>query len=186
MLWTIGTFTMWLQSRLTMKNRGRTGVAGEYKAVLELADALNTQLLQARDIDTMDIFTLPESNLRHRITKDLRGGLMIYEMPRFTIGNMGECDARNGFRSLLKKEACWIILILMSLVPGFLVFILNHYMQSWVFFAFSATLVLTVCIGSSGKSRAVLFLWLFILLCFIPLLILLYLPSPQFWEGWNI
>jgi hypothetical protein len=169
-----------------MKNRGWIDVAGEYKAVLELADALNTQLPQARDIGTMDILTLPESNLRHRITKDLRGGFMIYEMPRLTTGNTGECDARNGFRSLLKKEAWWIILILLSLGPGFFVFILNHYMQSWVFFGFTATLVLTVCIGSSGKSRGVLFFWLFILLCFMPLFILLYLPSPQIWEGWNI
>lgn len=185
-LWTVGILTIWIQSHFTMENRGRTDVAGEYKAVLELAVALTTQLLQAREINTMGILTLSESNLRYRITKDLHGGLMIYGTPLLTSGNTGECNARNGFRNLLKKEVWWIILILMSLGPGFFVFILNHYMKSWIFFGFSATLVLTVCIGSSGKSRGVLFLWLFALLCFIPLLILLCLSSPQLWEGWDI
>lgn len=32
---------MWIESQITMKERGRTDVAGEYKAVLELANAIN-------------------------------------------------------------------------------------------------------------------------------------------------
>ena len=40
------TFTTWLRSSVTMGRRGRDDVVGEYKAVLDLADAISTHLAQ--------------------------------------------------------------------------------------------------------------------------------------------
>jgi hypothetical protein len=54
-------------------------VAGEYKAVLELADAIRANLPE--DVQGHDITTSTETNLRRRIKNDLRGGSISYETP---------------------------------------------------------------------------------------------------------
>jgi hypothetical protein len=170
-LWTVGIAIMWTQSYITMKNRGRKDVAGEYKAVLELADALNTTLVQNMDSSPQNTLNLTESTIRRRITKDLHGGSIAYETPLLAGGENGEGDHREELRKWLKKEAWWILVIVVSLAPCFFLFMTAPRGMSWILVEFLAALVFTVCIGTSGKSRGVLFLWSFTLLCLIPLLI---------------
>jgi hypothetical protein len=162
---------MWIQSHFTMKRQGRKSVAGEYKAVLELADALNSQFMHAREMGTQEILTLSESKLRLRIKKDLHGGLMTYKTPLLTSDDEGRGDVQKRFRSVLKAEAWWIIALLISWSTTFMAFHLFRYMIALIFLGLLVTLVLTVCIGSSGKSRGVLFLWLFSPLCLTPLFV---------------
>jgi len=163
-----------------MKHHGRTNVAGEYKAVLELADALNAQFMHAREMGTKDILALSESKLRRRIKKDLNGGLMTYETPLLTSNDEGKCNDKKGFRSLLKTEVWWIIPILMTWGANLMGFLLFPYAMALIFLGLLVTLVLTVCIGSSGKSRGVLFLWLFTPLCLTPLFVLLFYTIPSY------
>jgi hypothetical protein len=172
-IWTIGMLVMWTQAHFTMALRGRAEVAGEYKAVLELAAALNTHLLQPEEeTKSGALLALPEKVLRRRVTQDTRGGSMAYEQ------SLQTGDAWREISKVLRKEVWWILSILGSLGAVFLFSVMNLAFP-WVFAGASAALTLPVFIGTSGRSRAVILVWAFPLLCLIPLVVsfpLWYLP----------
>jgi hypothetical protein len=190
-----------------MQSHGRTKVAGEYKAVLELADALHTQLMyptqsQERmvqveiskedtyetksEIGVKSTLTLPESTLRRRVTKDLHGGSMAYDTPFNRSNFRPDAHAQRLFRDLLRKEAYWIVLFTLSIVPEISLFLTGlypHYegpgnttyistTMHLILVGFPAILLLSLCLGSTGKSRVVLFIWMFALFCIVPVLVL--------------
>nr|GFD59915.1 hypothetical protein [Tanacetum cinerariifolium] len=74
-----GITMMWVSAKLTMRQRGREDVSGEYRAVFELSDAMHEQLSPLQNEDAKDVREIDESTLRKRITKDLRGGTIAYE-----------------------------------------------------------------------------------------------------------
>jgi hypothetical protein len=137
-------------------------VAGEYKAVLELAAALNKQLLPAIPLENNGILTLTESNLRCRIKEDPHGGSMTYETSLLTSDDKNDDDAGTGFRGFLRKEGWWVVSILAFLGTGCGLFLSGFLINSWPCFSLSATLIFTMCVGSTGKSRIFIFLWLFL------------------------
>lgn len=84
LLWTTGILTMYTTSKLTRLRRGnRTKIAGEYRAVFELADAMHSQLLSLENDNSIcsggDAWRdLSEGELRKRIETQLRGGEISY------------------------------------------------------------------------------------------------------------
>ncbi|KAH7087845.1 hypothetical protein FB567DRAFT_592502 [Paraphoma chrysanthemicola] len=163
-IWTIGISAMWIQSYMTMKQRGRTHVAGEYKAVLELAHAITTQLHDAGQASAKEVLDLSESELRRRFKKDLNDGSIAYEAPLMSTG-------QHGFKTWLLAEMWWLAAILVVLGGFFSLCLLMPYAFSWVLGGFLAALVLTVCIGTTGMSRAVLLGWGIMVFCGLPLAI---------------
>ncbi|PSN68740.1 hypothetical protein BS50DRAFT_453521, partial [Corynespora cassiicola Philippines] len=74
LIWAIGIYSMWITSHFTMRRRGRTEVAGEQKAIFELANAMHEQLSR----HMKDIPNQPEASISKCITQDLHGGEISY------------------------------------------------------------------------------------------------------------
>ncbi|KAF2127858.1 hypothetical protein P153DRAFT_358024 [Dothidotthia symphoricarpi CBS 119687] len=74
--WTIGIYTMWLQTHYTMalRNRHADKISGEHLAVIELAAAMKKEL----NIEDTDAALLREKQLEQRVDKELRGGTISY------------------------------------------------------------------------------------------------------------
>ena len=77
-LWTSGMLIMYTTSKFTRLQHNRADVAGEYKAVFELADAMRDQLVQQEVEKAEHVTRITESELRKRIKIDLRGGTITY------------------------------------------------------------------------------------------------------------
>lgn len=167
-IWTIGIPILWTQSTMTMTARGRNDVAGEYKAVLELANAVTTQLLEAGKLSNNEILSLSESALRRRFKEDLNGGAIAYEAPLLE-------GKERGLRFWMLQEKWWVAAIVASLAGFFSMFVLLAGRLSgnlsWIPAGIAAALVLTVCIGTTGKSRAVLLMGGVLLFCVVPMAI---------------
>ncbi|CAN9197812.1 unnamed protein product [Alternaria alternata] len=91
-VWTLGLYIMWLRASMMTKQRGRKkeDVAGEQKAVLELAAAMREQVKGPTNEEGDDVSTLMEAKLHRLITKDLRGGSISYKTPLLLSGESGD------------------------------------------------------------------------------------------------
>jgi hypothetical protein len=167
-IWTLGVLTLWIQAYVLMENSGRTDVAGSYKAVLELAESMNTQLLEPIETDHKVLLDLPETTLSHRITERLHGGSIGYSSPLLISRVKSRGTKRREVFRLVKQNIWWVLVTLASL--SFSVWTLAEvpYLFSWTVVGLASSLVLSSFIGVHGKSRAILFFWLFISLCIIP------------------
>jgi hypothetical protein len=163
-MWTQAHFAMWTQAQFTMSPRDRSEVAGEYKAVLELANALNTQLLKPGETEPGSLLALPEKALCRRVAQDARGGSVAYEKPLLA-GN-----AWREFMTVIRKEVWWIVTILALFGAMIDSFFLNLG-DPWTFCGAYVSFVITVFVGTSRRSRAAIFLWVFLILCGVPLLL---------------
>lgn len=160
-LWSGGMYIMWLHSHLLMKKRGRNLLAGEHKAVLELADAMRAQIEEHGQETLGHSATLTEFELRRRITKDLNGGAISYKTSVILDGHDGRGDFNWGFKSWLKKEMWWLIAFLLSLAAvGTAV---AMYQQPIIFCicVLPFEIKMAMYIGTSNKSRGILLFWSF-------------------------
>jgi hypothetical protein len=161
--WTTGIWIMCLGSRTVMKRGGRTEVAGEYKAIFELADSMRTQI-QAYEKEHGDDFpAVTESSLRYRVNKDLRGGSMSYTTPLLPNGKDGQGDAEWSFRAWMKRKKMSIL----ALMVCFLGLGLGGYITV---LAAPLPLECGIClyIGTSRRSRLILFFWLYVVISVAP------------------
>lgn len=92
-IWTIGIGVMWIRTHIIMQRRGREYLAGEHKAILELANAMQDQLTDINAEGIKGVRTLNETKLRCRITKDLCGGSIAYTTPLLANGENGYGDS---------------------------------------------------------------------------------------------
>ncbi|KAE9969476.1 hypothetical protein EG328_006839 [Venturia inaequalis] len=74
LLWSIGTYVLWLNSRLSTIPTEEPEIAGGYKAVIELASVMNHQFGKNGE----DPLVLRERQIQTRIKRDLGGGRMKY------------------------------------------------------------------------------------------------------------
>lgn len=177
MLWTIGIFIMWIRSHKILRERGRKEVAGEHKAIFELAEAMRTQLISLGKDNVEDVPALGELDLRCRITKDLHGGSISYDYPQPPIRSIKD-NISAGWRTKLKakkekwwtwtrKEKWWLTTFFISYVLCSTVGWYSFY-PLWLFIiSLPLAFVFALCYGSTKKSRGVLFLWSFLLLSLI-------------------
>jgi hypothetical protein len=168
MLWTVGTFTMWLSSEITMKQRGRKHVAGEHKALLELANAMQDQLAMTTGSDVHGTANLSESELRRRIAADLDGGSISYSAP--LLSNSGG-NTEWGMVSYLKKEAWWLVALTIFCSASIAGGIYGLMPIAIAVVGFAVGLIITVSVGSTHKSKGIILWWSFWALAIAPELI---------------
>ena len=143
LVWTIGTYSMWLTAHLALKDGGRLNeVVGEYKAAVQLAKAIEKELKE-------DPLNLTERKLQKIIKKQLNGGKITYEsqIPRHQ--NIG---LRRRFWRWIKKSYWWfsaLVVFFITYVGSFLFYI---YLVVWTASMFIGA-VLAVTHGTTWKSR---------------------------------
>jgi hypothetical protein len=164
-LWSLGLLTMWIQTSITMKQRGRTDVVGENKAILELAYATNEQLEKPGEAAML---ALSEDALKSRVKRDVGGGTISYGTK--LLHNTDD-HAWRKLRTLLRKEMSCSLAILVALALDLWCLIVSKVRTSffWVFVGFWISVAFVLSIGLSERGRAFIFLWLLFLTCLIPL-----------------
>jgi hypothetical protein len=172
LVWAVGTYIMWLRSDIVMRRRSREEVTGEYKAILELSEAIRKQLDGHMDLEGDGVSAATESSLRRRITKDLRGGSIAYVTPLLSNRDGGVGDTDWGIKSWIWSEVWWLTLVVLTLAGALAIWITLPGTPGVVIGSgvcgLLVTLFLTMYISTSRKSRAVLFIWSFFLLTLVP------------------
>ena len=105
--WTVGIHIMWIHTHYTLALRNRLAeeISGEYRAILELAAAIETEL----DISDIDLCLLREQQLKDRIAKEIRGGTVAYAYPEATLKVH---SIRKGLEAWFKKDKWWFLAML--------------------------------------------------------------------------
>lgn len=174
---------MWLHSHSVMKRRGHTDIAGEHKAVLELAQAMQQQHVGLASIKeqheqeekdgastatTAIAIPITEASLRHRVTKELRGGSIAYTAPLLANGEIADDWT---LRAWVKAHK-WS---LAGMIPSFLLSLLTgtfRMLNTFVFIALPIELAAALYMGSTRASRSVIFFWAFVVCSIVPQVIL--------------
>lgn len=155
---------MWIHSVSVMAKRGRDSVAGEWKATLELADAMRAELDQY-DTDDLKAMTIKEFQLRNRIRNDIYGGSIAYSK---TLEDSVQCDSTYGMAALLKltplKLQIGLLCFVLSLIAPAIVNVIFKERMLYFINGFPIIAILLFTIGSSWKSNTVLFLWAIVII----------------------
>lgn len=164
LIWIIGTYSMYLRSSITMKKHGGKKVIGEYKAVFELANAMHTQLQDLPGkLELSDPSLMTDEQLKQHITRELRGGSIAFHCDALLDGEVHKGEAVWRFRNLLKKNAWWLTLLIITTGPAIsCATIFNMQLFSVVFLPLP--ILFAMYVRKSGKSGAVLVFWPVILL----------------------
>lgn len=171
-LWTIGITIMWALTKLTMKQRGREDVAGEYKAVFELSDAMREQLSPLQNEDAKDVREIDESTLRKRITKDLRGGTIAYETLLLSEGESSTADSDWSVKGWAKREAWWLLALVTSMIVSGLC--IRAFISQggrgdlFIFWALPFALMFSMYVGTTHRSRSMVLFWAALVVCVLP------------------
>ncbi|KAJ4375005.1 hypothetical protein N0V83_002084 [Neocucurbitaria cava] len=180
-IWSIGIYTLWLRSHIIMKKRDRQDVAGETKAVFELADAMRLQLEEHGVEEGFKISTLPESRLRRRIAKDLRGGTISYKTSLLQSGKDGEGDSGWGFKAWVKREKYWLAAFFVAIAVMLGGVLSSTVYTATVTYGLPLEIIFTMYLGKMDNSRVVIFLWSFIILSVFPQIVVsIVLASPSY------
>ena len=167
---------MWLRSHSIMKRRGRTDVAGEHKAILELAHAMQQQHAglapptkeQQEDSASTTAIPVTEATLHHRVTKELRGGSIAYAAPLLANGDTADTwTLRAWIKSHKWSLAGMLPACALSGLSGLFI-----YQGIWIFLALPLELAIALYMGSTRASRAVLFFWSFVLFSILPQMVM--------------
>jgi hypothetical protein len=182
LIWMIGAYLLWLRAHIVLNNRGTLDVVGEYKAVFELACAMQAQLEDTTKEEGHDVSSLTEAQLRRRITKDLLGGSISYK-PSLRLDE--DCDDMKadktgwGFKLWWRKEKWWFMGMLVAMGSWIATVIMApHVLFGWVL---PLVWLFAMFVSSSWKSRAVLLFWLLLILGAVPTICTTLIPI----EGWN-
>jgi hypothetical protein len=165
LIWTVGTYAIWLQAQLTLNHLGQDQVAGEYKAILEMAGAMQDQLIER----TSDPTQLSEKEIRHHIHVERKGG----SIPTRLIILKEKYFMRKGFVRWCRGTDKWWVLSLICLFVIILITIIygtNDYTGSMgfggVIFAFCLEpgiwfgSLFALCIGRRPGSSLLILLFL--------------------------
>ncbi|KAL6157539.1 hypothetical protein ACJQWK_06625 [Exserohilum turcicum] len=182
-VWSVGIYAMWLSAHSTMKRRGRTHVAGDHVAVLELADAMRSQGVHDTHTDTYEgkakgdvtttasttsVQTTPaftEEALRHRVTVELRGGSISYAAPLLSHGEAAR--EWGGVPTWLNRHK-WSILGMLVCIGASVTSAVMLARDIMILIPLPLQLGTALYIGSTRGSRAVVLYWAILLFGIIP------------------
>jgi hypothetical protein len=99
LLWSIGTYIMWLKAHLALRAHGEPEIVGEYKAVIELAAAMNNEFGKHNENTEF----LREQQIQGKIRHVMNGGTMWYDSPL----QGKEFTFWDGFKRWVKKDKWW-------------------------------------------------------------------------------
>lgn len=169
LIWTVGMYIMWLYSHATLRNRGRTDVAGEYKAILELANEIRKQLDFSRSKDSNDAVDMKESELYRRIAKDLRGGATRYNALSLPYqGNQGEASWIDDPVSYVEAEILWLIALAISALISIIAGVFDFLPMGIGLVGLTLALMVTLSVGTDRSSKSFILFWSFWALVVIP------------------
>ena len=166
MVWTIGNHAMWLNATIAASKKEKQCIAGEWKAVLELADAMREQLDQY-DTDDLKAMDITEVCIQKRIRYDINGGSIGYQKPNGSVINpFSQQMERHGVIIWLKQRLWWLLFLGVSL--GAMGFVGSYALGQFYFvMGFPPATIIAMVIGSSNFSRAILFMYSLPLFCLI-------------------
>jgi hypothetical protein len=152
-----------------MRRRGRKDQAGEYRAILELADAMHERLKEyGKEENDVPAFT--EAGLRRRITNELRGGSISYATPLLP---HRESYFGRDWRPWLERHRWSITTFVLCMILMAGAFTLS--MVDWVVLNQGLFLIplplewfIAFYLGASRRSCIVLFFWSFVVLSVVP------------------
>ncbi|KAH4006604.1 hypothetical protein HBI13_161020 [Parastagonospora nodorum] len=154
LIWSTGTYTMYLSSLALLHKRGRSksNVVGEYQAIFELSNAMHLELTQhIGSEEANSISHLTESQLQKHITSSLNGGSIAFHTS--SLSQEGTCR----FRHLLRKESWWIgFLVLATPAAVWCGFV--PYMAPAVM-VLPLPVVFAMYVRTTGGSAGVLLFW---------------------------
>jgi hypothetical protein len=168
LVWSIETWIMWLRSRSYLKRRGRTEVAGEYKAVFELADTIRTRIQEYEREHGDDVPAVTESGLRRRVMKDLRGGSISYTTPLLSNEKVGQGYAGWNFRAWMKRNHMSFFALFVSFAVALIIFVAYVKVALVLFVPLPLECAIYLYLGTSQRSRTVLFFWLYVVISVVP------------------
>jgi hypothetical protein len=149
LIWSIGTYIMWLKAHLTLRANGKPEPVGEYKAVIELAAAMNNEFSKHNENTEF----LRERQIQGKIRHAMNGGTMWYDLPN----QEKEFTFWKGFKRWAKKDKWWwpaylfpLMLNLLSVRYGPHVFLVSSVVFTGIF--------ITRTVGRSTKSRCLIVL----------------------------
>lgn len=167
---------MWLKAKVVLKCRGIEDVAGDMKAVVELADTIHAQIAGARvgkpGLEGMK--NLTKAELCQFIEHDLRGGEISYRDPILSLPTSTSLKDDPGWniRPWLAKEWAWTLaftlLSIGSVFVGWQVRVASFYIV--IASAFMTGIALVV--GSTHGSRAIMIIWMVPVIYIMPQVLL--------------
>ena len=168
LIWTIGILTIWIHARDVMRKRGQDTVAGAYKAVIDLAAAMQEEL----GTDGASLAVLTEKELQQRVA-NAQGGSISYSLPILTQSDLRSQDAWKW----LKRERWWLLVTFLCVVTTCTVWMASFW-ASILLTGTSFGLIFSIISVSTVRSR-VLFTLLSTLLCLIPATVLFFILFPS-------
>jgi len=153
-------FTMWLKTHKIRFEQDQHEIAGEYKAILQLASAIHDNFQSHPAGGNTNPDRLTESDLKIRINTVLNGGVIKYQTPP----DVGQVKFRKIFRQWLAREKWWLLVCLV-----FLTFMGTGFMLEFTFWVWSfgpgVGIILAMSFCSTLKSRLLMvFLWSLLLM----------------------
>jgi hypothetical protein len=139
---------MWIYTHYTIASHARhpEKVPGEYRAILELAVAMRTEL----DIGDARLSVLEEKQLRERIKKEIQGGAISHAYPD---AELKVYSIRKSLRVWLKENTRWFVaMALTTLVCTGLWILMPMWLWLWLLCVWFGQLF-SFCIGTTTGSR---------------------------------
>jgi|SRR5690242_8139567 len=177
--WTLGIVVMYVSSKFTRLQRGREDVAGEYKAVFELSDAMHAQLDTVEEEDGKEIRQITESALQRRITKDLHGGSIAYDTAILSKDDEWSGGLDWTVKAWAIREMWWFFaLVLAVTIDGFVIrrFFTDAYDgvrdDLWFPLALPMAILFAMYVGLTHSSRVMVLSWAMLVLCVLPAIVL--------------
>jgi hypothetical protein len=141
-------FTMWLRTHKFRFEQDRHEIAGEYKAILQLASAIHDNFQSHPEGGDTNPNRLTESDLEIRINTVLKGGVIKYQKPP----EVGQVKFRKVFLQWLAREKWWLPVCLV-----FLIFMGTGFEFEFTFWIWSfgpgVGIILAMSFCSTLKSR---------------------------------
>jgi hypothetical protein len=153
--WTLGIYALWLHTHYTMTLRKRLyeDISGNYRAILELAAAMQREL----HVEHVNPSVLREKQLKERVNKEILGGRISYINPTSEPEIYSMLKA---FRAWSKTERWWLLAMMIISIfcsIGWLsIFFPLGTSEIWLWFwSLSVWLgqLSAFCIGSTAGSR---------------------------------
>ena len=152
---------MWIYTHYTMtlRNHLTEEISGEYRAVLELATAMHTEL----EIEDIDPSVLREKQLKERIDKEIRGGAISYAYPGSTLKFH---SIRKSLKSWFQREKWWFLVMLSTTILCSTTWMIFFQMRDpggvwfwiWLYVVWFGEFW-AFCIGTTAASRLLIILF---------------------------
>ncbi|PVI05304.1 hypothetical protein DM02DRAFT_668505 [Periconia macrospinosa] len=177
LVWSLAMLTTWFYAKIVLTKHEFVHISGEVRAVFELAESMQDQLGSALSTGLSQRHT-SETELSHRINKQLQGGSISYTSPLWRSSTDEEIEKISKAASLFPRiYNAWTGVFVVVFVTGLMLFELSLITRqrqlvfpTMLILGGAISLLLAVTMGSTNRSRSVLFISM--LLLFIPLVLI--------------